>query len=163
MNHRIALDCLATGERIASPVAVLALAISTMIACAPQSPPARLVFADEAHRSAATGETLLIDVRLPRERRRPLFAQHTLAWIPFEPAETPAFVASVDRIVLGDRGRSMTLICEVGERSELARRALVSFRFRNVMSIDHGYHSWSEDGLPLSDDTVHSIHQPSRE
>jgi rhodanese-related sulfurtransferase len=127
----------------------LALALA-LAACAAPPPPSTLLFPDEAHAQAATGRTTLIDVRLPRERRDPRFAEHTSLWLPFDRADPGLFAATV-RGALPDPAAPVALICEVGERSAHARDALLQAGFSAVASVDQGYVGWRAEGLPLVD------------
>jgi rhodanese-related sulfurtransferase len=59
------------------------------------------------------------------------------------------FVRNVGAHLGGDRSRVLVLICEIGVRSEQARRALVAGGFTRVRSVDQGYSGWTAAGLPL--------------
>lgn len=98
---------------------------------------------------AASGATTLIDVRLPSEQTDGRFAERTVAWIPFDRSGPASFITAIGRVVNGDPQRPVTLICEIGERSEWARRVLTQAGYANVTSIDQGYRGWRADNLPM--------------
>jgi rhodanese-related sulfurtransferase len=129
---------------------ILVATISGLMSCATSTPTSRIVFADEAHELAARGESTLIDVRLPRERTDEGFAMNVTAWISYDRSAHDDFVATVERVVRGDRTHPITLICAIGERSQWALSTLTRAGFSNVTSIDQGYVAWRAENLPMT-------------
>jgi rhodanese-related sulfurtransferase len=107
--------------------------------------------AAEAHRKATAGEIILIDIRRPDE------------W-----AETGTgvgarrldmrrddFLTALDKLVGGNRSKSVALICARGVRSGRLSRLLNAAGFSNIIDVPEGMMGsragagWVAQGLPL--------------
>jgi rhodanese-related sulfurtransferase len=124
---------------------------ATLAACsgAARQDGAALVFPEDALEAADAGDAMLVDVRLAQERRDVRLAGGGAVAIPFDPADPAPFIRRVAEHAGGDRSRELLLICEIGVRSQQARRALAAEGFSRVRSVDQGYGGWRAAGLPL--------------
>ena len=110
----------------------------------------RMMEPGEAHRLAASGEIVLVDVRSPAEWAEtgsPQGAERV--WI-----RDPDLAAKLERLTGGDRDRPVALICATGIRSSFVANALVGAGYTDVRNVGEGMlgsaagPGWLRRGLP---------------
>lgn len=98
----------------------------------------------------ANPETVLVDCRTEIEHMyvgHPVGAEH-IAWQEAPDWEIDAaFAAKVSRLVKGDVGRSLALICRSGNRSSDAALALEAAGFKNVINVLEGFEGALDDNF----------------
>ena len=111
--------------------------------------------APEAHRMAAAGEIVLVDIRTPQEWKqtgvpagaRRISMQH--------PEGAEGFLAEVLKAVDGNRNAPIALICRTGNRTTHAQRFLIEQGFTRVYNVTEGMAGsqagpgWLKRGLPV--------------
>jgi rhodanese-related sulfurtransferase len=117
---------------------------------------AQTVSAPDAATEAATGKTVIVDVRSPREWRQTGVAKDARRVTIHNPNGVKAFVADMLAVLDGDKSRPVSLICASGVRSERARRILEANGFTHVTHIPEGMMGrpgsgpgWIKRGLPV--------------
>ncbi len=109
----------------------------------------KVIAPQQALALASSGEAVLVDVRLPQERKGTDIPPHMAAWFPFDRYAPEIFNAEVSALVGGQRSRQLILICEVGVRSGWAAKSLGDAGFTNVWSVSQGYALWRANKLRL--------------
>lgn len=103
----------------------------------------RLLNADEFEKNlASTKDAILLDVRTASEFNRGHLANAQL--IDFYQSDF------VDRLKKLDRSKPVFVYCEVGGRSGVAARTLVSLGFTNVVDLKQGYRAWVSAKKPVT-------------
>ena len=114
-----------------------------------------VIRADEAFAAARRGEVLIIDVRTPAEWRQTGIPEGAKAADVSSAAGIEAFAVAVTRVVGGDLGKPVALICRSGNRSTQAAETLRAHGFSNVLNIKEGMSGsgdgpgWLRRGLPV--------------
>ncbi len=104
-----------------------------------------------AHREAAQGSLLLVDIRRPDEWQRTGTPEHGH---PID-MRRDDFVATLDHLVDGDRTTPVALICARGVRSARMSAHLVAAGFTRVIDVPEGMlgstagPGWLRAGLPV--------------
>jgi rhodanese-related sulfurtransferase len=107
------------------------------------------IFAPDALTAVREGRTFLIDVREDHELRSGIpDAPHIKITYFVDGAGDRVFAQQVLRAVDGKRDASITLLCEIGVRSERAREFLRLNGFSDVKSIVNGFQSWLDFDVP---------------
>lgn len=129
---------------------LLGLAVLPATAFA-QAPPKRerQVFALDAYEDVKAGRTVLIDTREDYEKVTGA-PEGVGASIPYfmDGRQDGPFVADVLRALGGRKEASVTLICQIGIRSEQALRVLERNGFTNAHVVINGFQAWSDFDVP---------------
>lgn len=139
LRHLLAAALFAVASIFAAP----SLASDTRIA------------ADEAHRRAAAGELILIDVRTPGEWRKTGIPAAAARATLRAPDGSDGFLADIERITGGRRDAPVALICAAGVRSAHALRLLRASGYATVLDVHEGMlgngdgAGWLHRRLPL--------------
>jgi rhodanese-related sulfurtransferase len=105
----------------------------------------------EAHRLAAAGLAVLIDIRRPDEWLETGVPEHAHPI----PMGHPLFLAKVEAIAGADRTKPLILICQAGVQTRALQRKLIDSGFRNVTHVRGGVaglgtdKGWVGYGLPM--------------
>ena len=109
----------------------------------------------EAHARAAANQTLIVDVRTPREWAATGAPEGAARINLFDEAGADGFVAKVLAAVNGDRDAPVALICRTGVRSTEATKRLEAAGFTAVANVRGGVAGardatgWFDEGLPV--------------
>lgn len=110
-----------------------------------------LVSADDLAEEIASGEILLLDVRLPTEiERRGTIAgsvpvpRQVVEW--WADPDSPYFRAGG---VFGDFDTRVVTFCDYGGNGALTAVALQELGYRNVATLEGGFHGWVGADLPI--------------
>lgn len=95
--------------------------------------------------AALDGETLVVDVREPYERREAGALPGSVS-VPRDLIEFVADPASPRHRPDFDHGRRLILYCDDGTRSALAAHVLCQMGFWRVAYLDGGLTAWKEEG-----------------
>ena len=110
--------------------------------------------ADRAHRLAAEGKLLLVDVRHPQEWQQTGVAEVAQTVSIHDPAGLPAFLAKISALASEAPGRPIAFICATGVRSDFATKLLHQQGFDQVFNVREGMlgssagAGWLKQGLP---------------
>ena len=112
---------------------------------------ATIITPEEAHKAAAAGEVLLIDVRQPEEWKQ------TGVGVNAEPVSMhlPGFAEKIMELTGGDRSTPIALICATGKRSAYVADQMMAAGFNRVMDVSEGMMGnerglgWLRAGLPV--------------
>jgi len=108
-----------------------------------------------AHARAAANQTLIIDVRTPREWASTGAPQGAARINLYDDGGADAFIAKVLAAVNGDRDAPVAMICRTGARSSQATKLLETAGFTAVSNVRGGVagarnaDGWFEAGLPV--------------
>jgi rhodanese-related sulfurtransferase len=115
-----------------------------------------LLPADRALEMAREGKITLIDVRTPQEWRESGIPEGA-GRVNIQAARSAEdFATAVAAVVGGDRTKPVAVICRSGNRSAMARQALLSAGFTQVYDIGEGMSGgprgpgWLRRGLPVA-------------
>lgn len=105
----------------------------------------------QAHRSAVSGDILLVDIRTPREWRATGIGQGA------QPLDMRRddFVAALLQLTDGDQSGPIALICARGVRSARLSNQLTEAGFTNIIDVPEGMlgsaagPGWVRSGLPV--------------
>lgn len=135
--------------------------LCTVLLCVVLPPPAspaaaQTVSAPDAATKAATGKTVIVDVRSPSEWRQTGVAMDARRVAIHDPNGVKALVADMLADLDGDKSRPVSLICASGVRSKRARHILEVNGFTHVTHIPEGMlgrpgsgPGWIKRGLPV--------------
>ncbi len=113
------------------------------------------ISADEAHRRAAAGDVLLIDVRTPREWRQTGLPVDAATATLRAPHGNDGFLQRIEQLTGGRRDQPVALICATGVRSAHAARLLRQQGYTAVIDVNEGMHGnrngdgWLKRDLPV--------------
>lgn len=105
-----------------------------------------------AHRLAAEGKITLVDIRRPDEWAKTGSGEHAVRL----DLRRDDFIEQLDRLVDGNRGAPLALICARGVRSARENNKLIAAGFTNVIDVPEGMlgnskgPGWIKRGLPLN-------------
>jgi rhodanese-related sulfurtransferase len=111
-----------------------------------------ILTASEAYAQAATGKITLIDIRTPEEWAE----TGTGTGAKRLDMRRDDFMLRLDKLLGGDRGKAVALICARGVRSSRLSRTLRDSGFTNIIDVPEGMlgsyagPGWLERGLPTS-------------
>lgn len=128
------------------------LASAVVAATVPRAAHAQeMLAADEAHRRAAGGEIVLIDVRSPEEWKTTGVAERAQTiWI-----RDPKLGQKLDSVTGSDRSKPVALICATGVRSGIVAAAMARAGYSTIYNVGEGMHGsaagpgWLRRGLPV--------------
>ncbi|MCY4333861.1 MAG: rhodanese-like domain-containing protein [Litoreibacter sp.] len=105
-----------------------------------------------AHKMAGAGEIILVDIRRPDEWAKTGSGEHAVRL----DLRRDDFIAELDKLVAGNRGAPLALICARGVRSARENNKLIAAGFTNVIDVPEGMlgnskgPGWIKRGLPLN-------------
>jgi rhodanese-related sulfurtransferase len=105
----------------------------------------------EAHRLAAAGRVLLIDVRRPDEWLETGVPEHAHAI----QMGHPLFMTKIEALSSGEPAKPLVLICQAGVQTRALQRKLIEIGYRNVVHVRGGVaglgadKGWIGYGLPV--------------
>ena len=111
----------------------------------------------EAFDKARAGETLLVDIRSPREWAQTGVPEGGIAETIHRDGGMTAFADALLARLDGDKSRPVALICATGNRSSHTRRYLEDAGFSNVSDVSQGMvggrrgPGWQQQGLPVAE------------
>ncbi|MEQ9643119.1 MAG: rhodanese-like domain-containing protein [Alphaproteobacteria bacterium] len=126
------------GRRLLRYLLAAALVAASIFLTAPGRAEESRIDADEAHRRAAAGEILLIDIRTPREWRRTGLPADAARATLRAPHGNDGFLDRIERLTGGQRGAPVALICAAGVRSAHATRLLRQHGYTAVLDVHEG-------------------------
>lgn len=106
---------------------------------------------ETAHRLAAEGQIVLVDIRRPDEWAKTGSGEHAVRL----DLRREDFIAELDKLVGGDRAAPLALICARGVRSARENNKLIEAGFTSVIDVPEGMlgnakgPGWIKRGLPL--------------
>ncbi len=139
--------------KIASVVAGIIFSMATLSAAFATS---FELSAPEAHRMAAAGEVLLVDIRTPAEWRQTGVPQGAVLINMLHPQGPAGFAEELLRHVEGDLDAPIALICRTGNRTTQVQRDLQQRGFTRIYNVREGMAGsdagpgWLKRGLPLA-------------
>ncbi|MCS6879600.1 MAG: rhodanese-like domain-containing protein [Geminicoccaceae bacterium] len=113
--------------------------------------------ADLAFAAASRGRLVLVDIRTPAEwAQTGVPAGAALVCLTSGPGRIRTeFVAEIEALLGGDRGRPVALVCRTGGRTAFARQLLIARGFARVFDVAEGMigssfgPGWLARGLPI--------------
>jgi len=111
----------------------------------------QIMSAPEAATAVASGEMILIDIRSPGEWAETGVAQGAIALT----MHNPGFPQQLTRILSGEHGKSIGLICATGGRTEYVVSFLAQNGFNDIVDVSEGMigndrgPGWIARGMPV--------------
>lgn len=95
-----------------------------------------IMTAKQARQKSATGEILLLDIRMPKEWKETGIAEGAHPVTMHQSAT--GFLKELNELASHDKGKPIALICATGGRSAFIRRYLTKAGYSNVMDVGEG-------------------------
>ncbi len=137
-------------------VSVVAGIVFSLAAFSPALAAPLELSAPEAHRMAAAGEVLLVDIRTPAEWQQTGVAQDAVLINMLHPQGPAGFAEELLRHVDGDLDAPIAIICRTGNRTTQLQRDLQQRGFTRIYNVREGMAGsaagpgWLKRGLPLA-------------